>query len=105
VNTQYDPKTDAVVYDSPATVLVTRHGPQIRHFQRRHIVADNLTAYARTGFDGNPNPHLWSSPAWLAHALGRYLHDSGRSVPTDVRMGRGDSIRCKEARTRANCPR
>ncbi len=57
-----------------------------------------LTEYAREGFDGNENPHLATSPAWYAHALGRYLHDTGRSVPTDVRMGRGDSIRCKDMR-------
>ena len=53
-----------------------------------------LTEYARNGFDGNENPHLSSSPAWFAHAFGRYMHDTGRAVPTDVRMGRGDSIRC-----------
>ena len=52
-----------------------------------------LTEYARAGFDGNPNPHLSSSPAWFAHALGRHLHYDGHSVPKDVRMGRGDSIR------------
>lgn len=55
--------------------------------------SDNLTNYARDGYDGNANPHLSTSPAWYAHALGRYLHDTGRSAPVDVRMGRGDSIR------------
>lgn len=33
-----------------------------------------------------------------AHALGSYLHGSGRCVPTDVRMGRGDSIRSGDMR-------
>lgn len=33
-----------------------------------------------------------------AHALGRYLHDTGRTPPRDVRMGRGDSIRCNDMR-------
>lgn len=57
-----------------------------------------LTNYARAGYDGNANPHLSTSPAWYAHALGRYLHDTGRSVPVAVRMGRGDSIRSGDMR-------
>jgi hypothetical protein len=61
-------------------------------------VADDLTAYAHVGFAREPNPHLWSSPAWLAHELGWYLRDTGRAVPVDVRMGRGDSIRCRDMR-------
>ena len=61
-------------------------------------MATDLTTEARAGFDGNPNPHLWSSAAWYAHALGAYLHGSGRTAPTDVRMGRGDSIRCRGMR-------
>lgn len=60
--------------------------------------AQSLTEEAIAGYHGNENPHLWSSPSWYAHALGSYLHGSGRSVPTDVRMGRGDSIRCRDMR-------
>jgi len=61
-------------------------------------MANDLTTYARAGYDGNDNPHLCTSPAWYAHAFGRYMHDTGRPVPTDVRMGRGDSIRCRDMR-------
>ena len=57
-----------------------------------------LTDEARVGYDGNPNPHLFSSPSWYAHALGAYLHETGRSPPRDVRMGRGDSIRANDMR-------
>jgi hypothetical protein len=58
------------------------------------MAAANLTAEASAGYFGNDNPHLWSSPCWYAHALGRYLHATGRTVPRDVRMSRGNSIRC-----------
>jgi hypothetical protein len=58
----------------------------------------DLTAEARAGFDGNANPHLGTSPAWYAHALGAYLHSSGRTAPRDVRMGRGDIIRANDMR-------
>lgn len=60
--------------------------------------AESLTEYARAGYYGNANPHLCSSPCWYAHTLGVYLHGSGYSIPTDVRMGRGDSIRCDDMR-------
>ena len=59
---------------------------------------DSLTEYARTGYYGNENTHLATSPAWYAHALGQYLHASGRQIPNDVRMGRGDSIRSGDMR-------
>jgi hypothetical protein len=57
-----------------------------------------MHAAALAGFNGNDNPHLYSSPAWYAHALGRYLHDTGRCVPRNVRMGRGYSIRANDMR-------
>lgn len=60
--------------------------------------ADSLTEYARNGYHGNANPHLATSPKWYAHALGQWLHGEGYPIPTDVRMGRGDSIRCDGAR-------
>jgi hypothetical protein len=59
---------------------------------------DNLTDYARAGYDGAENPHLWSSACWYAHSFGRYMHDTGRPIPTDVRMSRGQSIRCRDMR-------
>lgn len=58
----------------------------------------DLTVEARAGYDGNDCPHIWSSPAWLAHKFGEYLHSSGRTPPRDVRMGRGDSIRANDMR-------
>ncbi len=58
----------------------------------------DLTAIARAGYDGNENPHLFSSPHFYAHAFGRYLHDSGRSPPRDIRMGRGYSIWASDMR-------
>ena len=59
-------------------------------------MADNLTQYAREGYDGNQNLHLYSSPCWYAHSLGQYLHATGRTVPADVRMSRGTSVRVKD---------
>jgi len=53
---------------------------------------DSLTACARIGYDGNPNPYLWSSPAWYACQLGIMFHATGRPVPTKVRMGRGSIV-------------
>jgi hypothetical protein len=61
-------------------------------------VTTDLTPEARAGFDGNTNPHLRTSPCWYAHALGQYLHATGRSAPRGVRMGRGDSIRANDMR-------
>lgn len=58
----------------------------------------DLTTEARNGYDGNANPHLSSSPCFYAHAFGRYMHDSGRTPPRDVRMGRGYSIRGNDMR-------
>lgn len=60
--------------------------------------ATDLTTEARAGYDGNANPHLPTSSCWYAHALGRYLHDTGRTPPRDVRMGRGDSVRANDMR-------
>lgn len=60
--------------------------------------ANSLTEYARNGYMRNENSHIWSSPVWYAHKFGEYLHATGRTVPTDVRMGRGDSIRNGDTR-------
>jgi len=55
-----------------------------------------LTEYARVGFAGNPNPHIYSSPAWYAHELGAHLQATGRPVPDNVRMGRGYRVRNRD---------
>jgi len=57
-----------------------------------------LDTHAAAGFDGQPNPHLYSSAAWYAHELGRHFRDTGRPAPSDVRMGRGYSIRVRDMR-------
>lgn len=59
---------------------------------------NDLTNFAWAGYNGNPNPHLYSSPAWYAHSCGAYLHDTGRPPPHDVRMGRGYSVRVGDLR-------
>ena len=56
----------------------------------------DLTEFARAGYDGNQNPHLFSSPCWYAHAVGTILHRTGRMPPCDVRMSRGQSIRAND---------
>lgn len=55
-----------------------------------------LTTAARAGYDGNANPYLYSSPMWYAHSLGRYLHDTGRTPPRDVRPGRGSRMHAND---------
>ena len=60
--------------------------------------ARSLTEPAREGYYGNQNKHLATSPNWYAHEFGMYLHNTGRAIPTDVRMGRGDSIRSGDMR-------
>lgn len=57
-----------------------------------------LTDHAIAGYRGEPNKHLPTSPAHSAHAFGAYMHSTGRSVPRDVRMGRGHSIRGNDMR-------
>ena len=61
-----------------------------------NTAAQTMTEIAREGYDGNDNRHLASSPHFYAHALGRFLHDTGRSPPRDVRMSRGYSIRAND---------
>jgi hypothetical protein len=62
------------------------------------MTVQDMTAVARARYDGNENRNYYTSPHYYAHALGAYLHASGRSVPRDVRMGRGDSIRANDMR-------
>lgn len=54
---------------------------------------------AQAGFDAPPNatpPYLATSPNWYAWKIGVYLRASGRSRPTDVRMGRGSLVRVRD---------
>lgn len=60
----------------------------------------DLTSYARDGFQSKPNAHLYSSPAYYAHALGAYHKTSGRTEPRDVRMSVGYTIRASDMRFR-----
>jgi hypothetical protein len=55
-----------------------------------------LDEYAVAGFGGAKNENLYSSPAWYAHELGAFLALTGRASPSDVRMGRGYSVRCRD---------
>ncbi len=59
---------------------------------------NDMTKEACAGYAGNENPYLPTSPNWYAHELGKYFKASGRTVPRDVRMGRGDSIRGNDMR-------
>lgn len=52
----------------------------------------DLTPEAMAGYRGEENHHLATSPCWCAHEMGRQLGTNRRLAPTDVRMGRGDSI-------------
>lgn len=57
----------------------------------RDITPQAVAGYA-TGGARLENPNAWSSPNWYAFELGRQLAANSRPHPTDVRMGRGDSI-------------
>jgi hypothetical protein len=59
-------------------------------------MANDLTAIAIDGFNGLANGHLYSSPNYIAHLLGRFLHDSGRTKPRNVRMFMGYTIRADD---------
>lgn len=55
-----------------------------------------LTTHAAAGFNGDENTHIPSSASFYAHAVGAYLQKTGRTMPRDVRMGRGYSIRAND---------
>ena len=59
-------------------------------------MANDLTNEAVNGFNGLANGHLYSSPNYIAHLLGRFLRDSGRTKPRNVRMSRGYTIRAND---------
>lgn len=62
----------------------------------------DLTGYAETAYKTRQetgfttNPHIWSSPAFYAHELGIYFERKGMTIPKDVRMSRGYSIRSND---------
>jgi len=56
-----------------------------------------LDTYALQGYRGEPCALIATSPAWYAFKLGQYLKASGRAEPSDVRMSRGSSIRCRDS--------
>ena len=61
-------------------------------------MSTEMTAAARTGYDGNPNEWIATSPLWYAHSLGQWLNRLGYSPPVGVRMGRGHSVRANGMR-------
>ena len=54
---------------------------------------NDLDQCAQSGYIKEPNPHLFSSSYYYAHALGSYLEATGRTEPQDVKMSRGYSIK------------
>jgi hypothetical protein len=56
-------------------------------------MSTKMNEAAAAGFANEENPHLYTSPVWYAHELGRAFRACGRPQPTDVRMSRGYSIR------------
>lgn len=53
-----------------------------------------VEGYILQSLDGvAKNPHLFSSPMWLAFEAGRYLAKHARRTPADVGMGRGYRVR------------
>ena len=62
--------------------------------------ANDLTIEACAGYASDmtmvSNPFLATSPAWYAYKLGEYLKRTGRTMPRDVRMGRGYQIHAND---------
>ena len=64
----------------------------------------DLTEEAIAGYrstcnsDGTPqkNPYLATSPSAMAWKVGAFLARTGRSEPSDVRMGRGYQVRVRD---------
>lgn len=56
-------------------------------------ISSDLTEQALQGYDGLVNPHIPTSLNHTAHELGNWFRENGRPEPTDVRPGRGDSMR------------
>lgn len=59
----------------------------------------DLTPAAQNGYEAAPGaacPHYTSSPNGLAWLVGKWLHETGRPAPRDVRPGRGYRIRAND---------
>lgn len=58
----------------------------------------DLTMEAIKGFQApqNGNPFIATSPSWFAFKLGEYFQRTGRTLPRDVRMGRGYQIHAND---------
>jgi len=54
---------------------------------------NDLTEYAVAGYYGRYENLLGTSPAWYAYHLGKHMDITGRSIPHDVKMSRGCTIR------------
>lgn len=77
--------------DAPVAVPAKPKQPK-----QRKPADDSLTAHALEGYRGEHCAHIWSSPAYYAHHLGRHLHATGRPEPRDVQMSRGNRIRVSD---------
>jgi hypothetical protein len=59
----------------------------------------DLTPYATEGFSAPANskcPHILSSPAEMAWMAGAWLNKTGRSIPRDVSMSRGYTLKIND---------
>jgi hypothetical protein len=62
-------------------------------------MATDLTNEAYQGYAAPAearNPFLHSSASHMAFAVGRWLRDTGRPIPRDVRMSRGYTVRAND---------
>ena len=54
------------------------------------------------GFSGKPFSGLFTSTMHAAHCIGAHMRSTGRSMPRDVRPGRGDAMHCNDMLFRLN---
>jgi len=57
------------------------------------MAKNDLTEYAIKGYKGQYENMLPTSPVWYAYHLGKHMNITGRTMPHDVRMSRGCTIR------------
>lgn len=48
------------------------------------------------------NPYLWSSRAWEAWQIGRWLHCTGRAAPSLVKTSRGSTYSVNDMKARVH---
>lgn len=63
------------------------------------MARSDLTPAAKAGYEASAEaacPHYSSSPNGLAWMVGRWLQQTGRPAPRDVRPGRGYRIRAND---------